>query len=202
MLQQFLYLHFAKAIPGTEWNDTLTTKPITITSIFGWIITFKVHFTFPKILVSWCWIGNKLAKDRGVLRKIRTTAGNEGIRIRALLKRMRPEGGKGICLGWCQRKSKGSRGWQSFSSFISRTTQAENKGKKVPERARDIYMWKNAELEYKEEVKYRSPQNKFTNATISHLSPSITNVKWPINLWQPHVLVTTKVVFFFAPHAT
>lgn len=131
MLQQFLYLHFAKAIPGTEWNDTLTTKPITITSIFGWIITFKVHFTFPKILVSWCWIVNKLAKDRGLLRKIRTTAGNEGIRIRALLKRMRPEGGKGICLGWCQRKSKGSRGWQSFSSFISRTTQAENKGKKL-----------------------------------------------------------------------
>jgi len=38
-----------------------------------------------------------LAKDRGLLRKIRTTAGNKGIRIRALLKRMRPEGGKGIC---------------------------------------------------------------------------------------------------------
>lgn len=97
VLQQFLYLHFAKAIPGTEWNYSLTTKPITITSIFGWIITFKVHFTFPKILVSWCWIVNKLAKDRGLLRKIRTTAGNKGIRIRALLKRMRPEGGKGIC---------------------------------------------------------------------------------------------------------
>lgn len=63
-------------------------------------------------------------------------------------------------------------------------------------------MWKNAELEYKEEVKYRSPRNKFTHATISHLSPSVTNVKWSINLWQPHVLVMTKgfcFLVFFAP---